>query len=211
MQRYSSAVAKASSSAYRGGLMRRSHVAVPNVDVFINHRGIDTKRTVSGLLYDHLSAGLRVNSFLDSKNMKPGDRLFDNIEAAIRRCKVGVAVFSPRYCDSYFCLHELALMMESRKRVVPIFCDVKPSELFVKDRGDCPSTELRRFTRALEEAKYTVGLAFDTHSGDWSEFMRTATDAVLKNLMEVEGGRHRQLGYSDKNRKYIVQRMNRRR
>ncbi|CAI0468544.1 unnamed protein product [Linum tenue] len=200
MQRYSSAIAKASSSAYRG-LMRRSHVVVPNVDVFINHRGIDTKRTVSGLLYDHLSAGLRVNSFLDSKNMKPGDRLFDNIEAAIRRCKVGVAVFSPRYCDSYFCLHELALMMESRKRVVPIFCDVKPSELFVKDFGDCPSTELRRFTRALEEAK------------DWSEFMRTATDAVLKNLMEVEGGgRHRQLGYSDKNRKYIVQKMmNRRR
>ncbi|KAJ4838624.1 hypothetical protein Tsubulata_044112 [Turnera subulata] len=159
----------------------------PPCDIFINHRGIDTKRTISGLLYDHLSR-LGLRPFLDSKNMKPGDKLFDHIDPAIRGCKVGVAVFSPRYCDSYFCLHELALMMESRKKVVPIFCDVKPSELQVKNNGSCPAKELQRFAHALEEAKYTVGLTFDTSKGDWSEFLTTATDAILKNLIEVEGG-----------------------
>ena len=139
-------------------------------DVFINHRGIDTKRTVAGLLYNHLSESMRLKPFLDSKNMKPGDKLFDKIDTAIRNCKLGVAVFSPRYCDSYFCLHELALIMESKKKVIPIFCDVKPSQLRVKDYGICPAKELQRFTWALEEAKFTVGLTFDTSKGYISFF-----------------------------------------
>ena len=133
-------------------------------DVFINHRGIDTKKTVAGLLYYHLSR-LGLRPFLDSQNMKAGDKLFDKIDTAIHNCKVGVAVFSPHYCDSYFCLHELALLMESRKRVIPIFCNVKPSELRVKDTINCPANELQRFNRALEEAKCTVGLTFDSSRG----------------------------------------------
>jgi hypothetical protein len=133
-------------------------------DVFINHRGIDTKRTISGLLYYHLSM-LRLRPFLDSQNMKPGEKLFDKIDPAIRNCKIGIAVFSPRYCESYFCLHELALLMECKKRVIPIFCDMKPSQLQVKDDGTRPGKELQRFRSALEEAKFTVGLTFDSSSG----------------------------------------------
>lgn len=129
-------------------------------DVFINHRGIDTKRTVATLLYDHLSR-LALRPFLDNKNMKPGDKLFENINTAIRQCKIGVAVLSPRYCDSYFCLHELALIMESKKKVIPIFCDIKPSQLRIVDKGLCSAKEMQRFNWALEETKYTVGLTFD--------------------------------------------------
>uniref|UniRef100_A0A6N2KYH5 TIR domain-containing protein n=1 Tax=Salix viminalis TaxID=40686 RepID=A0A6N2KYH5_SALVM len=157
----------------------------PPCDVFINHRCIDTKRTIFWLLFNHLS-GLGLHPFLDSKNMKPGDKLFDNIDRAIHESKVGVAVFSPRYCESYFCLHELALLMETKKRVIPIFCDVKPSQLHVKDNGLCPGKDLQRFTYALEEAKYTVGLTFDTIEGDWSQFLTTAMDAVVHNLIEVD-------------------------
>ncbi|CAA0825265.1 Toll-Interleukin-Resistance (TIR) domain family protein [Striga hermonthica] len=124
--------------------------------------------------------------FLDSKSMKPGDRLFDKIDVAIRECKVGVAVFSPMYCDSYFCLHELTQMMELGKRVVPVFCDVKPSDLRVREDGWCPPKDLDRFRSALEEAKFTVGLTFDTRNGDWVEFLASATDVVIKNLIEVE-------------------------
>lgn len=133
-------------------------------DVFINHRGVDTKRTVATLLYDHLTM-LNFRPFLDNKTMKPGDKLFDKIDSAIRDCKVGVAVFSPRYCDSYFCLHELALIMETKKKVIPIFCDIKPSELRVVDNGSCSPEESQRFAGALEEAKYTVGLTFDSLKG----------------------------------------------
>uniref|UniRef100_A0A6N2ND01 TIR domain-containing protein n=1 Tax=Salix viminalis TaxID=40686 RepID=A0A6N2ND01_SALVM len=153
-------------------------------NVFINHRGIDTKRTVATLLYDHFYR-LNLHPFLDSKNMKPGDKLFDNINGAIRKCKVGVAVFSPRYCESYFCLHELALMMESRKKVIPIFCDVKPSQLRVVDNGKCAMEDIRRFNWALEEAKYTVGLTFDLKN--WSDVVTSASDNVIKTLIEMEG------------------------
>ncbi|KAL3519691.1 hypothetical protein ACH5RR_017840 [Cinchona calisaya] len=163
------------------------HQQQQSCDVFINHRGIDTKKNVAGLLYDHLRR-LRLRPFLDSKNMKPGDKLFEKIDMGIQQCKVGVAVFSPNYCKSYFCLHELARMMESKKKVVPIFCNVKPSELQVIDNGICPSEELERFSRALEGAKYTVGLTFDTSTGDWSEFLESTTDAVMNNLVDVEEG-----------------------
>lgn len=148
----------------RGGGESQRRTQTPPCDVFINHRGIDTKRNVAGLLYQHLRR-LRHRPFLDCKNMKPGDKLCDKIEAAIRECKLGVAVFSPMYCESYFCLHELSLLMETRKKVVPVFCDVKPAELRVKDDGSRPSTDLDRFRLALEEAKYTVGLTFDTVRG----------------------------------------------
>lgn len=97
----------------------------PACEVFINHRSIDTKRSIASLLYHNLMMS-RIPSFLDDKNMKPGDKLFEHIDNAIMGCKIGVAVFSPRYCQSYFCLHELALMMELGKKVIPIFCDVKP-------------------------------------------------------------------------------------
>ena len=145
-------------------LQRRIMSCRQPCDVFINHRGVDTKRTVATLLYDHLRM-LNLRPFLDNKTMKPGDKLFDKINGAIRGCKIGVAVFSPRYCDSYFCLHELALITESNKKVIPIFCDIKPSELRVVDNGSCSEDELKRFSRALEEAKYTVGLAFDSLKG----------------------------------------------
>lgn len=183
-------------------------------DVFINHRGIDTKKNVAGLIYDDLIR-MKLRPFLDNKSMKPGDKLFDKIDSAIMNCKLGIAVFSPRYCESYFCLHELSLIMESKKRVIPIFVDVKPSELRVTN-GVCPPREVERFSWALQEAKYTVGLTFDTVHGyamivfpvnymylcslmfgltdheiyrvyrDWSEFVKNASDAVIKNLLELE-------------------------
>lgn len=136
-------------------------------DVFINHRGVDTKHNIASLIYDRL---LRQNltPFLDKKSMEPGDKLLHSISSAIRSCKVGVAVFSPRYLESEFCLHELALLVESRKKVIPIFYDIKPSELLTgvaQYSLFCSPRENYRIRRALEEARYTVGLTFDSQSG----------------------------------------------
>ena len=135
-------------------------------DVFINHRGSDTKKNIAGLLYEHLSR-LGIKPFMDSRNMKPGDKLFDEIDAAIRNCKVAVALLSPNYCESRHCLHELALLMESNKRVLPIFWDVKPSKLLVNNINErqFSDKELRRFKRALEQVKNTVGVTFDSFKG----------------------------------------------
>ncbi|KAK3433149.1 TIR-only protein [Eucalyptus grandis] len=173
---------------HRGRNLRQKiqmQVLRPPCDVFINHRGIDTKRNVSGLLFHYFSVH-NLRPFLDSKNMRPGDSLYQKINEAICGCKVGVAVFSPNYCESPYCLHELAVLMENKKRVIPIFCDVKPSLLQVRDDGLCSDMDLQRFRDALEEARDTVGLTFDTTTGDWSKLLKDATDAVVRNVLEVD-------------------------
>ncbi|KAF7150190.1 hypothetical protein RHSIM_Rhsim02G0123000 [Rhododendron simsii] len=78
------------------------------------------------------------------------------------------------------------MIIECRKKVIPIFVDVKPSELRVLDNGSCPATELFRFREAIEEAKNTVGLTFDSSNGNWSNLVKKASDGVMKNLLEVE-------------------------
>ncbi|KAL0353115.1 UNVERIFIED_CONTAM: TIR-only protein [Sesamum angustifolium] len=156
MQRSSSAVvSNIGRHILRSKAVEWPQNSVPPCDVFINHRGVDTKRNVAGLLYHHLRS-LRLRPFLDSKSMKPGDKLFDKIDVAIRE--------------------------------LPVFCDVKPSELRVKDDGSCPPKDLDKFQAALEEAKNTVGLTFDTLRGDWPEFLANATDVVIKNLIGGRGG-----------------------
>ncbi|XP_074567903.1 putative 2' cyclic ADP-D-ribose synthase BdTIR [Curcuma longa] len=156
----------------------------PGVDVFLSHRGVDTKSSVAGLLYERL-VQMNIRPFLDNRSMEPGDKLYECINAGIRQSKVGVAIFSPRYCDSVFCLHELAMMVEANKKLIPVFCDVKPSDLVVC--GD-PSThspeDLRRYNRAITEAKRTVGLNFDSKNGNWSELVSRTVNIVLKCLEE---------------------------
>lgn len=159
-------------------IMKLAKRVVKPCDVFLNHRSTDTKKTVSTLLYDHLSR-VGFNPFLDTKTMKPGDKLFEKINGAIVECKVGVAIFSPRYCESKFCLHELALLMECRKKVIPIFCDVKPSQLKVLNDGKLPGKELRRFRWALEEAKYTVGLNYNSSKG----YISPSSISILSLIM----------------------------
>ncbi|XP_042446607.1 TIR-only protein-like [Zingiber officinale] len=152
------------------------------VDVFLSHRGADTKSSVAGLLYDRL-VQMNVRPFLDNRSMAPGEKLYESIDAGIRQCRVGVAIFSQRYCDSVFCLHELAMMVESNKKLIPVFCDVKPSELVVRGDATVHSPEdLRRYNRAIQEAKHIVGLNFDTKNGNWSELLSRTANIVLKCL-----------------------------
>ncbi|KAL6657779.1 hypothetical protein ACP70R_005559 [Stipagrostis hirtigluma subsp. patula] len=167
-------------------------------DVFINHRGADTKRNVARLLYDRLQqlTGGGVRSFLDNMSMRPGDRLEERLAAAIRECRVGVAIFSPRYFESDFCLRELAALVEARKIIIPIFCDIKPSELVlpqaVVDSNAHAPGDIERFRFALREAKYTVGLAYNSATGDLAELVSEAANAVLQRIEEMQNVQSRQ-------------------
>ncbi|KAL4026521.1 hypothetical protein IC575_014953 [Cucumis melo] len=159
-------------------------------DVFINHRGVDTKKTVAALLYDRL-VRVRLRPFLDYKNLRPGEKLFDEIHGAIRQCKVGVAVFSPRYCESYFCLHELAMIIESNKKVIPIFCDIKASQLRIEDHHGYETDEVRRFNWALQQAKSFDGLKFDSSTETLSEVVTKASNIIMRSLIEMDRKRMR--------------------
>lgn len=97
-------------------------------DVFINHRGPDTKATFANPLYRRLlSHGFR--AFLDEQELEAGFDFPSQIVHAIRAASVHVAVFSPRYTESTWCLNELLLMRESGCPIIPVFYKVNPAEL----------------------------------------------------------------------------------
>lgn len=108
-----------------------STAANPNnraYDVFISHRGPEVKKTFASHLYRRLlSFGLRV--FLDQPELERGDFIISQIESAIETASVQVAIFSPEYADSKWCLNELVSMLETDATVIPVFYKVEPTEL----------------------------------------------------------------------------------
>jgi hypothetical protein len=148
-------------------------------DVFINHRGVDTKRTVARLLYERLRDG-GVTSFLDNMSMRPGDHLEESIFDAVRECGVAVAIFSKHYCDSDYCLRELAALVEARKTIIPVFYDVEPSDLVLLNSGEYPPRDIERFRFALQEAKRTVGIG---HASGYAELFARAAPLLTKLIL----------------------------
>eukprot|EP00253_Pinus_taeda_P034368 PITA_34368 len=120
-----SASASASASTADGNNCYQYHV-------FLNHRGPDVKKTFVSHLYNGLTAhGLQV--FLDKEEMQKGEKITDEIDGAIRAASIHLAIFSPNYCQSPWCLNELLLILEMKLKkgstILPIFFHVKPTEL----------------------------------------------------------------------------------
>lgn len=81
-------------------------------DVFINHRGPDVKKGLASHLYHSLRRqGLRV--FLDIEELQAGDNLKPQIVGAINTASLHIAIFSPLYAESPWCLNELVQMLET--------------------------------------------------------------------------------------------------
>lgn len=97
-------------------------------DIFINHRGPDVKKKLASHLYRRLvSHGFRV--FLDLTEMQVGKNSISQIEGAIATASCHIAIFSPTYVESPWCLDELVQMLDTTAPIVPVFYNVKPSEL----------------------------------------------------------------------------------
>lgn len=113
-------------------------------DVFVNHRGPDVKKGLASHIYHRLKdLGLAV--FLDQEVLERGEGLNPQIEGAIRTASVHVAIFSPNYAHSRWCLDELVQMLESRSTIIPVFYKVEPADLRWTHGAD------RVYARALGE------------------------------------------------------------
>lgn len=98
-----------------------------NYQVFLNHRG-EVKKTFASHLYRRLIRdGFRV--FLDQSEMQAGDDITSQITEAIATASVHIAIFSPGYAESKWCLKELVLMLGSKGTTIPVFYRVVPSTL----------------------------------------------------------------------------------
>lgn len=170
--------------------------------VFLNHRGPDTKKTIASLLYVFLTSfGLKV--FLDREELEGGLILETQIKEAIASASLHVAIFSPRYAQSPWCLKELHLMTVSGKPIIPIFYGVKPADLrmarehtgaYAEDldkherkikRDGQPrynSTTVLNWRNALYRAADFSGFDLETLNGDWGVLLSKVVECVSKRV-----------------------------
>eukprot|EP00253_Pinus_taeda_P026341 PITA_26341 len=109
------------------GASSSSTAAVDKYDVFINHRG-EVKKNFAGHLYRALLSG-GFTPFLDQQDLEEGLPFPSQLEAVIRNASVYVAVFSPKYAESRWCLDELLLMQQSGAPIIPVFYHINPADL----------------------------------------------------------------------------------
>lgn len=168
-------------------------------DVFINHRGTDVKETFAKDLYERLdSEGLRV--FLDRPELEAGDTIISQIENAISTSSVQVAIFSPGYAESKWCLNELLSMLDTSERgakVIPVFYEVEPSDLR-KARGNVgiygkafcdfesnpryDAGKIEEWRGALCKAADISGYELKTCKGGESELLDKVVECTLKKV-----------------------------
>eukprot|EP00253_Pinus_taeda_P016242 PITA_16242 len=132
--------------------------------------------------------------------MQRGEKIEPQIEGAIATASVQVAIFSPRYAASRWCLDELVVMLRSMESgaatVIPVFYKVKPSELrWTSARAEGLYAEAianhekkKRYTPAriavwrevLAKASYISGYELERCKGNEGELVDQVAQQVLK-------------------------------
>ncbi|KAG0568439.1 hypothetical protein KC19_6G019900 [Ceratodon purpureus] len=160
----------------------------PKYEIFINHRGTDVKLNFVA----HLADALRerhYNPFVDKYDLEKGGMALAEIQAALEGASVQLAVFSPGYAGSEYCLDELVDMLECCKRdegnvmLVPIFFGVLPEDLERPDDGAFKvafqkhessavcDNRIRAWKKALMEATQRTGFDLRHEAGDENVLM----------------------------------------
>lgn len=136
--------------------------ASPQPQVFINFRGSELRFTFVSYLRKALEKN-GINVFTDEKEQKGRNQrvLFKRIEES----KIALAIFSPMYTESKWCLDELVKMkecMDAKKLVIiPIFYMVTPYTI-KKQMGDFGDKfrVLVEYVDDVTETKWTEALKF---------------------------------------------------
>ncbi|CAI0396577.1 unnamed protein product [Linum tenue] len=102
-----------------------SLVLPPKHDVFISFRGSDVRDTFLSHLYSYLERHKKFAVYKDYSDLKRGEEISPSLLDAIERSACYIAIFSPNYADSPWCLDELVRILDCcqryGRRVVPVF------------------------------------------------------------------------------------------
>ncbi|KAG0601111.1 hypothetical protein M758_11G084800 [Ceratodon purpureus] len=125
---------------------RVTEVEFEQYDVFLCHRGPDTKTAFVSYLYDRLeAAGLR--PFLDCKSIGKGQDSQTCIDHVVKTTPIALVIFSENFADSEWCLNELEVMLDTDPgvKVLPVFYKVQPDDVGCLEKG--------RLSAAFDELK----------------------------------------------------------
>ena len=115
-------------------------------EVFLSFIGEDIRKTFTDYLHhDLVDAGIR--SFRDSDKLRVGERI--GPRKAIQESKICIPIFSRDYASSQWCLLELAHMVDCGKQILPIFYDVKLSD--VVDQGGTYEEAFRQHQKHFDQ------------------------------------------------------------
>ncbi|GLJ05877.1 hypothetical protein SUGI_0027090 [Cryptomeria japonica] len=175
-----------------------SVVSTKGYDAFINHRGPDIKESVASEIYNCVQV-MGYRPFLDQPELQLGDPIPSTIQNAINTSTVQISIFSPRYAESQWCLDELLLMLKTKARFIPVFFDVKPSDLRYphkgvygralgehEEKGRFSNERLQQWKEALKSSSFLCGYNFSTSNGNVKTLCRKIALAVKQ---EVENTR----------------------
>ncbi|XP_057846422.2 disease resistance protein L6 [Cryptomeria japonica] len=169
----------------------KSSLSVKQFDVFINHRGPDVKTTLARQLYDSLQKA-DIRAYLDSEETELGDSISSTIKNAIFSATVHIAIFSPRYAESAWCLAELALMFQTRARIIPLFYHVQPSDFRYirngvadafskhKEKGRYPSQDIEQWKECLQNVSGIMGYELNGQNDDLNKLCCDVVSVLVK-------------------------------
>ena len=115
-----------------GSSFSTSNNTSPKYDAFLSFRGVDTRNGFRS----HLKSALRekgIKTFTDDENMEVGEDVPPQLLQAIKESKSSIAILSPGYASSKWCLNELVQILDCMKTmgqiVAPIFYGVRRSDV----------------------------------------------------------------------------------
>ena len=102
-------------------------------DVLLSYRGKNSLKTFTDQLYEALSGGAGLRTFIDDEGIERCENVNLELEKAIKAARSSIIVFSKDYASSRWCLDELVMILEhkrtSRHVILPVFFDVVPSQV----------------------------------------------------------------------------------
>ncbi|XP_058193286.1 disease resistance protein RPV1-like [Rhododendron vialii] len=164
-------------------------------DVFLSFRGEDTRHGFTDRLYKALLVE-GVRAFRDNEGTSKGDEIAPSLVDAIHDSAAAIAVVSPSYASSRWCLEELATICECRRLLIPVFFNVDPSHVR-RQKGpfeeDFRSLERKfgvenvaRWRNAMEKAGGISGWVYES-SGE-PELIQLLVRRILAELSNTPMG-----------------------
>lgn len=147
--------------------MASSSLHQTSFDVFLSFRGEDTRYTFT----DHLYAALKraaIYTFWDDEEIRRGQELAPELVKAIKSSRASIVVLSENYAKSRWCLEELSLILEQKRKgshfVLPVFYHVDPSDVrnqrqsFAIEGSKWTEENVNRWKSALREVANLTGM-----------------------------------------------------
>jgi hypothetical protein len=171
-------------------------------EVFICHRGPDTKKQFASFL--HYALGLQnISAFFDYE-MVGGSRAPATIESAMQVAKWGIVILSPQFFESKWCMKELQYFLEQEK-VLPVTLGLsvddchpdkivnKTGPVWQKHGGrlwvESEMTE-SHWRDVVTNVSKTVIVTLERFDGNWAKLINELVLIVGKKLGKpVLGGR----------------------